>query len=236
MEKGNIYLIPNVIGEGKVEDVIPPHVISVLKEIRHFVVENVRTARRFLRKAGFTANFDTEVEFFELNKHTHDTEIPNFLLPALSGNPMGILSESGVPCVADPGNVVVEMAQDMGLKVIPFVGPSSIILSLMASGFNGQNFAFIGYLPIKDNERNKKIKEIEQRILRENQTQIFIEAPYRNKKLFDALLKVCRPDLRLCVARNITEKTEFIKTKSISDWKKSSPDINKRNTIFLLYK
>lgn len=236
MEKGNIYLIPNTIGESNVDDVITNSVLASLRELRHFIVEDIRTARRFLRKAGFTANFDTEVEFFALNKHTHETEIPNFLLPAISGHSMGVLSESGVPCVADPGNVVVEMAQDMGLRVVPFVGPSSIILSLMASGFNGQNFAFIGYLPIKDNERNKKIKEIEQRIMHENQTQIFIEAPYRNKKLFEALLKVCRPDMRLCVARNITEKSEFIKTKSISDWKKSSPDINKRNTIFLLYK
>ena len=129
MEKGTLYLIPNVIGEGNVEDVIPKPVITTLMEIRHFIVENVRTARRFLRKAGFTANFDTEVEFFELNKHTHEAEIPNFLLPALSGYPMGILSESGVPCVADPGNVVVEMAQDMGLRVVPYVGPSSIVLS-----------------------------------------------------------------------------------------------------------
>jgi 16S rRNA (cytidine1402-2'-O)-methyltransferase len=233
---GNIYLIPNVIAGDDIDSSIPQGVLTVLRKLRHFIVEDLRTARRYLRKAGYTSDFDSDTTFFVLNKHTAPEDISGFLAPALAGNDMGIISESGVPCVADPGNAVVEIAQQKNIRVIPLVGPSSILLALMASGFNGQNFAFNGYLPIKDNEKAKKLKELENKIIKENQTQIFIEAPYRNQKLLEFIVKTCNPQLKLCIARNITAGDEYIKTKTLAQWKHKLPQVNKINTIFLLYK
>ncbi len=231
-----LYLVPNVISDGKVEDFIPGGVLETIRKLRFFIVEDVRTARRYLRKAGFTADFDSEVKFFILNKHTDTSEIPSFLEPAMHGKDMGIISESGAPCVADPGNAVVEIAHEANIKVVPLTGPSSILLSLMASGFNGQNFAFTGYLPIKEHDKIKRLKELENKIIQDNQTQIFIEAPYRNQKLMESILKNCKANLKLCIARDIGGSKELIQTKSLAGWKKSKPDINKVNTIFLLYK
>ncbi|OIP01106.1 MAG: SAM-dependent methyltransferase [Bacteroidetes bacterium CG2_30_33_31] len=236
MNKGKIYLIPNMISDSDIDTAIPRDVISVVQGIHHFIVEDVRTARRYLRKIGYLQNFDTEVEFFILNKHTDLMEIIGFLAPALASKDMGLISESGVPCVADPGNLIVELAHQYDIQVVPLVGPSSIILSLMASGFNGQNFAFVGYLPIDDKEKSRKLKDLENKILHEDQTQIFIETPYRNQKLFQFITKVCSEKTMLCVACNINASDEFIKSKSIENWKKSKLDINKKNTIFLLYK
>ncbi len=236
MAKGILYLLPNTISEGEWKSVIPMGVQEESMHIRHFIVENLRTARRFLRKIGYTANFDEEVVFFELNKHTKIESIPSFLEPLQQGNDIAIISESGLPCVADPGNIVVELAQNSNIKIKPLVGPSSIFLSLMASGFNGQNFAFIGYLPIDNNEKAKAFKTLENRIYKENQTQIFIEAPYRNQKLFDFMLQNCQASTKLCIAKEVSGPDESVITKTISQWKKERVNIQKFNTIFLLYK
>lgn len=236
MNTGVLYLIPNLISDDTQDKVIPVWVSNQIMNLRHFITEDLRTARRYLRKIGFTADFDTEVNFYLLNKHTKPGEVPDFIMPLLKGEDMGVLSESGVPCVADPGNIVVEKAQELNIRVVPLVGPSSILLSLMASGFNGQNFAFLGYLPIHDKEKKDALKLLENRILREDQTQIFIETPYRNQKLFESILSLCRSDLKLCIARDVTGPKEMILTRTLSEWKTEKPNINKVNTIFLLYK
>lgn len=234
--KGTLYLIPNVISDDTADWVIPVEVKLLIQNLRHFIAEDLRTARRYLRKIGYTADYDTDTNFYLLNKHTPHGEIPDFILPLLNGQNVGILSESGVPCVADPGNIVVAAAQELDIQVKPLVGPSSILLSLMASGFNGQNFAFVGYLPIQEKEKKDKIKALENRILKEDQTQIFIETPYRNQKLFESLLSTCRADLKLCIARDISGPHEKILTRTIAEWRAQKFDINKVNAIFLLYK
>ncbi len=234
MTPNKLYLIPTVIGDVPWQQVLPPANIDVVASIRTFIVEDVRTARRFLRKFGYTANFD-EVTFLELNQHSKPEEISTYLNSIKQGS-IGLLSEAGVPCVADPGAVIVKMAHEKNIEVVPLVGPSSILMGLMASGFNGQNFAFIGYLPIDKHERSKKIKELETWIYKNSQTQIFIETPYRNNALLDALFETCNPQTKLCIAANISMENQFIKTKSIADWKKSKPDLSKQNTVFLIYK
>lgn len=235
MSKGKLYLIPNTIGEGDWKDVIPEGVKSRTLPIRHFIVENIRTTRRYLRKIGFETDFE-EVSFYELNKHTISHDIPNFLLPLKEGIDMAIISESGLPCVADPGNQVVELAQSQNIEVIPFVGPSSLFMALMASGFNGQNFAFVGYLPIDQGQKLKALKALEKRIIADDQTQMFIEAPYRNQKLFDFIIQHAQASTKLCIAKEISTANQWIKTKSVKEWKSQKVDINKQNTIFLLYK
>ena len=232
---GTLYLLPTTIGETAINKVIPTYVTETINSLNEFIVEDVRTARRYLIKNGYSKPID-DITFHLLHKHTPQEEIPSFLNNISKGVSIGILSESGTPCIADPGAAIVKIAHENGIRVIPLVGPSSILLSLMASGFNGQNFSFVGYLPIDKSDRNRKIKELEQKVYKQNQTQIFIEAPYRNAKLFDALLSICSNETLLCIACNISQSDEFIKTKSIKDWKKKSPDINKKNTIFLIYK
>ncbi|MBN2746721.1 MAG: SAM-dependent methyltransferase [Bacteroidales bacterium] len=236
MSLGKLYLIPNVISSDTENQTIPVGVIEIILRLRYFIVEDIRTARRYLRKIGFTADFDTQVQFFELNKHTHLSDLDSYLNPLFSGDDMGILSESGLPCIADPGNVIVEKAQNLNVKIVPLVGPSSIFLALMASGFNGQNFAFNGYLPINDKDRKQKIKELEVKILRDNQTQIFIETPYRNQQIFEAILSACQSSLRLCIASDVSGKSENIRTMSIAEWRFSGKKLGKVNMIFLLYK
>jgi len=235
MNKGLLYLLPTTIGDTAINKVIPAYVTETINSISEFIVEDIRTARRFLIKNGYTKSIDN-ITFHLLDKHTPIEEIPSFLNNISKGVSIGILSESGTPCVADPGADVVRIAQQKNITVIPLVGPSSILLSIMASGFNGQNFAFVGYLPIDKSDRNKKIKELEKKVYKQNQTQIFIETPYRNTKLFEAILNSCSNETLLCVACEISQENEFIKTKSIKDWKKQSPDINKKNTIFLVYR
>jgi 16S rRNA (cytidine1402-2'-O)-methyltransferase len=232
---GSIYLIPTTLGGDSVESVIPQNVNSLVLDIKHYIVENIRSARRFLKKVDRTINID-ELTFYELNKHTKRRDIENFLKPALKGQDVGIISEAGCPGVADPGADIVKIAHEKNIRVIPLTGPSSILLSLMASGMNGQNFAFIGYLPIKRPEKIKKILEIEQYSNTKKQTQIFIETPYRNAKLLEDILKVCGDNTRLCIACDITLDSEYIKTKTVKNWKNSLPNINKRPTIFLLLK
>lgn len=232
-----LYLIPVELGETPVSQVLPAYNHDVIVGIKHFIVENVRSARRFLKRVDKAIHID-ELTFYTLNKHTSPQDISSYLDPLQQGLPVGVISEAGCPAVADPGADVVAIAQRRGLKVVPLVGPSSIILSVMGSGFNGQSFAFNGYLPIDPGERTKKIKALETRAYVEDQTQLFIETPYRNHKMIEELLATCRPQTRLCIAAGITCAEEYIRTRSIQEWKKAKdlPDISKIPCIFLLYK
>lgn len=232
--KTALYLIPVLLGDTTTERVLPSYNKEIILGIRHFIVEDVRSARRFLKTVDKDINID-ELQFFPLNKHTSPQDISGYLKPLEDGNPMGVISEAGCPAVADPGADVVAIAQRKNLSVVPLVGPSSIILSVMASGFNGQSFAFNGYLPIEPAERAKKLKILEQRASTEHQTQIFIETPYRNNKMVEDILKNCRPQTRLCIAANITCEDEYIKTKTLKEWKGKVPDLSKIPCIFLLY-
>jgi 16S rRNA (cytidine1402-2'-O)-methyltransferase len=229
----NLYLIPTTLGESPVEKVLPAEILRVVSQLRYFVVENTRTARRHLKKMVPEIIID-DLDFKELNEHTQPIELDQMLEPLRQGHDLGILSEAGCPGVADPGADLVKIAHEKGFRVIPLVGPSSILLSLMASGMNGQNFAFIGYLPVKPAERSTAIREIEKTSGRDKQTQIFIEAPYRNTKLLDDLLSICNGQTRLCIAVDLTLESEFVVTKTIAAWKRAVPDINKRPAIFLL--
>jgi len=233
---GKLYLLPTTISDGDWQNTIPQFVRDLSIKLQHFVVEDIRTARRYLRRIGSKQDFDN-MDFFILNKHTKAMDIPSFIQPCLQGKDMGLLSEAGVPCVADPGNEVVKIARRHGIQVVPMVGPSSIIMALMASGFNGQNFAFIGYLPIDKSARAKQLKILEDRIKHEDQTQIFIEAPYRNRKLFEEILTRLSSSIKICIARELSGKNEWIEVHSVQEWKKTRiPEIQKQNTIFLLYK
>jgi 16S rRNA (cytidine1402-2'-O)-methyltransferase len=229
----SLYLIPTTLGESETELVIPSEVSNIIKGIQYFIVENIRTARRYLRKMDAQLDID-ELHFFELNQHTDSRVTEEYLNPILEGFDVGIISEAGCPGIADPGAEVVKQAHLKQIRVIPLVGPSSILLSLMASGMNGQNFAFIGYIPVKSAERVKAIREIERRSYNEKQTQIFIEAPYRNTQLINDLLNALSDQTRLCMACDITLDTEYIKTQTFAQWKKDVPDLNKRPAIFLV--
>jgi len=231
----SLYLIPVTLGETTFSKVLPAHNREIILSIRHFIVENVRTARRFLKLTDQDINIDT-LTFYTLNKHTSDTELSGFLKPIEEGHSIGIISEAGCPAIADPGADIVAIAQRKNIPVIPLVGPSSILLALMASGFNGQSFAFHGYLPIDAVQRAKSLKMLEQRIYSENQSQLFIETPFRNGKLVEEILKTCKPSTKLCIAADITLESEFIKTKSIAEWKKQIPDLSKRPCIFAIYR
>ncbi len=233
--QGALILIPVTLGETSIKRVIPDYNVEQIKDIKYFIVENVRSARRFLKKVDSSIVID-ELTFFELNKHTDKNQLESYLSPLQQNHTVGLMSEAGCPAIADPGADIVAIAQQKGMKVIPLIGPSSILLSLMASGFNGQSFAFHGYLPIEGGERAKKIKQMEQRIFNENQTQIFIETPYRNDKLVADIIKNCSPSVKLCIAMNITCDDEYIKTLSVKEWTKQLPDMNKKNCIFLIYK
>ncbi|MDM8267652.1 SAM-dependent methyltransferase [Barnesiella viscericola] len=235
MLKAALYLIPVPLGDTPVDRVLPAYNREVIAGISHFVVENVRSARRFLKKSNPDICIDA-LTFYELNRHTPATEVSSYLNPLRQGQPVGVISEAGCPAVADPGADVAAIAQREHLPVVPLVGPSSILMSLMASGFNGQSFAFQGYLPIEAGERAKRIKQLEQRAYAEDQTQIFIETPYRNHKMIEDLVRTCRPHTRLCVAANITCPDENIRTLSLGEWAKTSYNYQKTPAIFLLYK
>lgn len=230
-----LYLLPVTLGDTPVEKVLPSYNREIIVGIKHFIVEDVRSARRFLKKVDSDICID-ELTFYPLNKHTSPEDIAGYLSPLVEGHSMGVISEAGCPAVADPGADVVAIAQRRNLKVVPLVGPSSIILSVMGSGFNGQSFAFHGYLPIDPAERTRRLKELETRVYSENQTQLFIETPYRNQKMLEEILKTCRPQTKLCIAANITCEGEFIKTKTVKEWKGHLPDLNKIPCIFLIYK
>lgn len=234
--KGTIYMIPCPISDERdVWDVLPKANLDVMNSLDYFIVENTRSARRFLSRAGVTRRIE-ELEFVELNEHTTSSgDVERMLKPVLEGRSAGVISEAGVPGVADPGADIVALAHRKGVRVVPLVGPSSILMSVMASGLNGQSFAFVGYLPIKEGERLKRLKELERRALQERQAQLFIEAPYRNVKLFETMLKTLQPNIRLTVATDITSPEEFILTLEVAEWRKRGvPDMAKRPTIFLL--
>lgn len=231
----SLYLIPTSLGDTDFDRILPTYNKEILSELRFFIVEDLRTARRFLKKTNPSIDIDS-LTFSILNQHTTSEELSGFLRPMFAGNDMGVLSEAGCPAIADPGADVVAIAQKENFTVIPLVGPSSILLSLMASGFNGQSFAFVGYLPIDRTERSKALKKLENRAYSENQSQIFIETPYRNMKMLEEILVTCQPITRLCIAVDITLETEYIKTKTVKEWKTKLPDLNKRPCIFLIYK
>lgn len=235
--KGKIYLIPNFLGEineSESERNFPAENVRIIQSIKHFIVEDIRTVRRFLKRVDKSVNID-ELTFYELNKRTLQENIPTYLKVAEQGNDMGIVSEAGCPGVADPGADVVALAHQKGIQVVPLVGPSSILMAMMASGMNGQNFAFVGYLPVEKSDNIKAIKRLEERSVREKQTQIFIETPYRNVKIFQDLLFALRPQTKLCVACNVTCLDEYIVTKTIAQWRSGNvPNIDKRPTIFLI--
>lgn len=232
---GILYLIPNTLGQSNIDNVLPSYNISVAKNLRHFIVENVRSARRFLKMLDRDIVID-DLSFYELNRHTPPDRIAELLLPIYEGHSMGIISEAGCPAIADPGADVVAIAQRKNIRVVPLVGASSIILSLMASGFNGQSFAFVGYLPIDKKARIQRLKQLESRASSERQTQIFIETPYRNNQLVQDMVATLKPDTLLCIASELTADTESVKTLPIAEWAKKQIDINKRNTIFLIYR
>ena len=235
MTEAALYLIPVQLSDVELDGVLPQLNVQIVKEIKFFIVENVRSTRRFLKKCDKSIDIDA-LTFFELNRHTQQEDIPEMLRPLIDGNPMGVISEAGCPAIADPGADVVAIAQAKGLKVRPLVGPSSILMGLMGSGFNGQSFAFLGYLPIDAAQRSRKLKEMEQRIMREHQTQIFIETPYRNNALVAEVCRIMPAHIKLCIATDITGASESIVTKGVKSWLKKLPDLNKVPTIFLLYK
>ena len=226
--------MPTVLNIDPVEDSLPASNINRISGLRYFIVEELRTARRFLRKAGVTSDF-VDFHFLLFNEHSDKIHLEQYIEPLLKGHDMGILSEAGMPCIADPGSEIVRLAHLHKINVVPLTGPSSIFLALMGSGFNGQNFVFHGYLPIDKKARSKKIKEMEQDSLSKDQTQVFIETPYRNIQLLHAIAETCQPSMLLCTATNLTTENESIRVRSIKEWKNDIPDINKQPTVFLLY-
>lgn len=231
-----LYLIPVSISDAPIESVIPSGNLTVARQIRHFIVENVRTARRFLRRCDRSFPID-ETTFYELNRHTDLSAVSSYLEPLRKGLPVGVMSEAGCPAVADPGAIAVEIAQREGLKVVPLVGPSSILMALMASGFNGQGFSFHGYLPIEEADRSRRIRELEQLSAKTGMTQIFIETPYRNNRMLAALASTLRGDTLVSVACNLTDtEKESAKTMPASRWRKEKYDYDKMPAIFLIYR
>ncbi len=232
-EKGKLYLIPSPLGENDPADVIPGPVLKSLEGFRTFVVEEVRTARRYLSKAGLRGRIG-DLEFHELNEHTDEATIEGYIRLFDGGNDVALISEAGLPAVADPGAQLVALAHRHGIEVVPCVGPSSLMMALMASGLNGQSFAFCGYIPAKTDERRSRLKTLEKVSAQLRQTQILIETPYRNDSLFADILSVCGPSTRVCVACNITMPDAYIKTMKVSQWKKEGLVIGKRPCVFLL--
>lgn len=230
-----LYMIPCPIGdEQTLGDVLPAGNNAVIAELDYFIVENLRSARRFLSKTRAAKPIDS-LRFAELNEHTKPQELEAMIAPILGGMSAGVISEAGVPGVADPGADIVALCHRKGIEVVPLVGPCSIVLALMASGLSGQNFAFNGYIPVKGAEKTRAIKDLEQRAVRGGQSQVFIEAPYRNERMLEDLLAACAPTTMLTIAVDILEPSQFIRTKSMSDWRKNLPtDINKRPAIFIL--
>ena len=231
--KGKLYLIPSPLGDYDPAEVIPAPTLDLLQHIGCYVVEEVRTARRYLSRAGLKGHIQ-DLEFHELNEHTSAEEVERFLTLFDDGHDVGLISEAGLPAVADPGAALVALCHRHGIEVVPQVGPSSLMLALMASGLNGQSFTFCGYLPAKTEERRIAIKSIEKVSQSKRQTQIFIETPYRNDAMFSDLLQSCRPSTRICIAADITLPDEYILTKTVAEWKKEKPIIGKRPCVFLM--
>ncbi len=231
--KGKLYMIPTTLGETEPLEVLPISIKRTIENIDHYIVENERSARHFIKKIS-PRKSQPDLSLQTLNKYTEPETIPHLLNPCLEGHDIGVLSEAGCPGIADPGAEVAKVAHQIGIQVVPLVGPSSIVLALMASGMNGQNFAFNGYLPIESVDRRKKIKQLERISKETNQSQVFIETPYRNDKLLGELLKTLAMTTLLCVACDLTLSTEFIATKSIADWKHFTLELHKRPSIFII--
>ncbi len=232
--KGCLYLVPTPLSENSVSEAVTASTIELLSHIPVFIVEDFRTARRFLKKSGIDINKEG-LEFLEFNEHSDTVDTSKYMKPLMAGRDVALLSDAGIPCVADPGAVLVREAHQLGIRVKPLSGPSSLFMALMASGFNGQQFHFHGYLPVDKHERNKKLKEIERQLHSDDCTHFFIETPYRNRQLLETLFQVCHPQTQLCIAVNISDNQEDIRTASIAEWKKSRlPDIHKVPVVFLL--
>ncbi|OFZ89255.1 MAG: SAM-dependent methyltransferase [Betaproteobacteria bacterium RIFCSPLOWO2_12_FULL_62_58] len=234
-KRGTLYLIPTTLGGDDAIAVLAGSTLRVLQRLTSFIVENPKTARKFLKAAGYPHPLQS-IELRTLDEHTPDAQLPALLAPLLAGRDCGLLSEAGCPAVADPGAALVRLAHAHGIRVVPLVGPSAVLLALMASGMNGQRFAFRGYLPVDKAQRREKLLELERDAQRADSTQIFIEAPYRNQSSLQAVLETCRGDTLLCLATELTLSTESIHTQTIAAWKRKPPDINRRPTVFLLYR
>jgi 16S rRNA (cytidine1402-2'-O)-methyltransferase len=234
VNSGTLYLIPTPLGEGDINWMIPVAVRQCIAGLGHYIVEHPKTARQFLKQVGGIPPLQN-IRMQVLNEHTQLKEFANLLEPLLTGNDIGLLSEAGCPAVADPGAGLVRLAHQKNLRVVPLVGPSSILLALMASGLNGQHFVFHGYLPIEKNKRAGKIIELERDSIVRDQTQIFIETPYRNQRLLESIVFTCRTDTSLCIACNLTLANEYISTKTIKEWKSAMPDLKDKPAIFLLH-
>lgn len=232
-EKGILFLIPSVIAENTANAAIPSFNLDLIYSLDEFIVEEERTARRFLKSIGYKNSLD-KVTLYVFNEHTEKSDVSEFLKPLEEGRNMGLLSEAGCPCIADPGFELVMLCHNFGITVKPLTGPSSIILALMASGLNGQNFAFNGYLPVEKKERVKKIKELEIKAGREKQSQIFMEAPYRNMQLLNDIISACKPSTLICIAAEIMSEIEFIKTCTVEEWKKQIPELHKKTAVFII--
>lgn len=230
--KGRIYLIPVTLGGDDFPAVIPEKALDITRRLRFFIVEDIRSARRFLRLIDNRFPID-ETHFFELNEHTEEKDVAHFLEPVMNGSDIGLMSEAGLPGIADPGARLISLAHRKKITVIPLAGPSSIILALISSGLNGQNFSFNGYLPVKPAERASKLKELERKA-REGYSQIFMETPYRNQKMVETIMSVCSNDTMLCIAADITLPTESISTRRISEWKADKPDLKNRLVVYVL--
>lgn len=229
---GKLYLIPTPLGTGKTQNYLDAESLQIISQIKHFIVEEERTARRFISSLKLGINIP-ELTLYLMNEHIKPQDMIHYL-DAASDNNIGLMSEAGVPCIADPGNVIVQMAHQKGIQVVPLIGPSSIIMALMASGLNGQNFAFNGYLPVQSKERMQKVRQLEKRSQTEHQTQVFIEAPYRNLQLLKDMTEACNSATRICIAVDLTLETEYIKTATAKEWKNKLPEIHKRPAIFLM--
>ena len=232
---GKLYLIPTTLGEMNPEDVMPQTIKRSIDFIDDYIVENDKTARKFIKSIAPDKK-QAELRLSLLNKHTEVADYQNMIQPLLEGRSIGLMSEAGCPGVADPGAVIVKLAHEKGIQVVPLVGPSSILLAIMASGMNGQSFTFNGYLPIDANEKKSTLKQLERISFEKNQSQLFIETPYRNNKIFEDMLATLQPNTHICVACDITLPTEFIKTLTVNDWKKNKVDLHKRPCIFIIHK
>lgn len=234
-ERGALYLIPTTLGESEPLEVLPLFVKKIIEDLDWFIVENEKSARRYIKRIT-PRKSQPDLNLLKLDKYADALEVRGYLDICEQGFSVGLISEAGVPAIADPGAEIVKMAHEKGIRVIPMVGPSSIILAMMASGLNGQNFAFNGYLPIETSERKKAIKNLERLSKEKNQTQIFIETPYRNEKLFSDLKSTLTPGAKLCIACDISLATEYIRTYEIATWKTKRPDLHKRPAIFIIHK
>lgn len=233
MQKGSLYLIPNLLGDVQPLTVLPLSVKAAIEKIDYYIVEHEKDARRFIKNVA-SHKKQSKLHFSVINKFTLEEEIPNMINPCLRGNDMGVISDAGCPGIADPGARIVQLAHSHGITVKPLVGPSSLLLGMMASGLNGQNFAFNGYLPIEKHQRKKELKRLEKLSEQTNQSQLFIETPYRNNQLLEGMLEVLHPETQICIACDLTLPTQYIKTMRVVEWKKNKVDLQKRPTLFII--